>query len=146
MKLSKLFAAAMIFGVLGSGVVNADSSSNIQLSVSDENRVIVSVQLGDTVLQGSNHFSSSMGVATFPVDGLVPSEAGNGSGVPGCTTGCTNENEGGTGAPTYNLVASWGEAMVVLGCDVADVTLYQETADGDVMILEHTIDTDYCAQ
>ena len=143
MKMSKLIAAAMMFGVLSGGTASAEES-NIQLSVSDENRVIVSVQLEDIVLQGSTHFSENMG--TLPIDGLIPSEAGNGSGVPGCGNECINENGGGTGAPTYNLVASWGEADVELLCGQAHVALYQDTIDGEVMILERTIDTDFCAQ
>ena len=141
MKLCKsLFATLLI-----TGIVNTTASAqSTQVTVSSDSRVVVSVQVNNTFLTGNKHFDSSS--ETLLIDGLVPSEAGNGSGTP-CSNNCTQENEGGTGdSEPHELVIDWGEADVILGCYEAAVILFEHTEVGNQLVLDETVATDYCAQ
>ena len=141
MKLSKSLFATLIIAGLTSTAATAQST---QVTVSSDDRVVVSVQVNNTFLTGNKHFSSSNG--TLLIDGLVPSEAGNGSGTP-CSNNCTQENEGGTGDPQpHELITDWGEADVILGCYEAAVILFEHTAAGNQLVLDEVVNTDYCAQ
>lgn len=141
MKLNKkLIATLLLSGYIGT----TGAAQSVQVTVSDEDRVVVSVQIDDSFFHGNKNFNSQMG--TLPIDGLIPSEAGNGSGTP-CSNNCTQENEGGTGGTTtHSLVSDWGEADVVLDCYLASVMLYENTSSGSVLVLDETVTTDYCPQ
>lgn len=143
MQLCKTLATALLLATCCLNA-NAEGVTDIQVNVSENNSIVLSIQLDGSFLQGNAALDGNAG--RLAIHGRVPNEASGGSGTPGCGLMCPNENEGGTGAPTYSLVTDWGEADIVVDCGFASVSLYQ-LIDGQIHpVLDTMVEISYCAQ
>lgn len=142
MQLRKTIATTLFMATCFIPTANAEGE--IQLDISGNNNLVLSIQLDGSFLQGTAALNGN--ISSLTIHGMVPNEASGGSGTPGCGVQCPNENEGGTGAPIYTLVTDWGEADVIVDCGLAFVSLYQSVDGQTLPVLETMVETTYCQQ
>jgi len=141
MKLSKLIVGCAFLATLSTSAF-AQVPPNLQFDIDSDGRLVVSIQLNNLILHGN---ALALGnPSQMTIDGLSPHEAGNGSGA--CMMMCTQENEGGTGMPDFDLIPGWGELEVYFDCEnqSAEIFLLKHHAGELVPVFSQTVSTDYC--
>ncbi|GAB4182829.1 MAG: hypothetical protein Tsb002_04590 [Wenzhouxiangellaceae bacterium] len=119
--------SVMITGAMLMSLSLPVSAQNIQLHVTNQQRLVAHIQTNDLLIRGSGLINA--GLLSLPVDALIPAGVG-GQQEPDNSTSSNNnpqpsENEGGTGTPDFTLISDWGELYLSIDCGEADLILYR---------------------
>lgn len=129
--------AVWLLAAAGAGA----SGSPIQVTVSDDQRILFKAPVEQGVLYGSAQLAGDCHELTL--DALLAIEEDAGA-VAQPDDPTINVYETGTGAPQTELLPSWGVAEIVLGCAQADVMIKQWVENDLIVVSATSVVTEYC--